>query len=73
MPFRTERFQRSVEKHLDGEVRDRLVQASEAFDTLTTPSQKAQLIHVLMDVLDAKIEKGMREQLMVECGPVGQS
>ena len=68
MPFRVERFQHVCEKHLDGEVKDRLLQASEAFDTLTTRSQKARLIHGLMDVLDAETEKGVREQLMEECG-----
>ena len=68
MPFRAARFQRSVEKHLDGEVKGRLVQASEAFDALATPSRKARLIHGLMDVLDAETGKGVREQLMEECG-----
>lgn len=68
MPFRTSVFQENVDQWLDSQAREEIIRTSERYDALSTPKQKAQFLHGLMELLDREVSEPMRWAIMEGCG-----
>lgn len=68
MPFKVDRFKRSLEAHVEGPAGEELGTASEGYDAQTSPAAKAQFLKQLMDRMDEMLEEGVRRRVMEECG-----
>jgi predicted hydrocarbon binding protein len=68
MPFRLATFRRNIGKNLDGPVREAMIEASQDYETLSTPQQKASFIRDLMISIDDKVDEASRWRIMEDCG-----
>ena len=68
MPFKVQVFQNNIEHRVSDAARNELARACEAYATLTTPQQKAQCVHGMMDVLDREVDEETRWAIMEACG-----
>jgi Family of unknown function (DUF6144) len=68
MPFRLQNFQKQINDNLDEPSKHAIIDASQDYEALTTPIQKARFIHDLMRLLDDQVEEVTRWEIMEGCG-----
>ena len=75
MPFRIERFTKSLASHADPQAGAQLLQGRPPFETLTTPVQTVNWIGSLMVDLDQQLGPELANAVMEDCGQlcIGQS
>lgn len=68
MPFSIDRFRENVKRLLKDPERKKLMQAGEAYESLTSPEKKTAAIRNMMELLDREVAKKTRRELMESCG-----
>jgi len=68
MPFKPQVFQEAIEGRVSETTQEVLGQACNAYDTLTTPLQRARCIKGVIDVLDQAVDTSTRQAIMQACG-----
>jgi predicted hydrocarbon binding protein len=68
MPFKVQRFEDSLEAHVDSAVKAKLMEGCEAYDTLKTSVQTAHWIKNLMDRLNEAVGEDVAAKVMETCG-----
>jgi hypothetical protein len=68
MPFKVQRFEQSLAACVDDDVRAKLMEGCEAYDTIKSPPKKARWIKGLMERLAEEVGEAVAGEVMVGCG-----
>ena len=68
MPFKVQRFEDSLEAHVDSATKAKLLEGCEAYDVLKSPVAQARWIKGLMERLEAEVGEAVAREVMEGCG-----
>ena len=68
MPFKVQRFEQSLAEHVNDDVKARLMEGCEAYDTIKSPAKKARWIKGLMERLEEEAGEAVARKVMAGCG-----
>ena len=68
MPFKSNVFKKQIELHIEGTIKNELIQKSLDYQSLKTPRQKAHCIKEITEILDQNLDFESRRSIMEECG-----
>ena len=68
MPFRSKEFNLQIEIFVEGPLKEELLQKSTKLLSLKNPQEKAKCIKEITDLMDEKLEKETKKDILEACG-----